>query len=95
MRSRPIERLLVALDDARRDGSPALDGLAAACAELTSMSGGAITVKTDGLPASGLGASSPWVAELEESQFTTGEGPGADAIARSQPVFLEDIGSRS
>jgi len=38
-----------------------------------------------------VAASDPWGRELEELQFTLGEGPGAEAFAEGGPVLVSDL----
>jgi hypothetical protein len=59
---------------------------------LSSIDGVAITLRTRTAgPEELFGASDPWAAQLDEAQFTTGEGPGADAHRVGSPIFVPDV----
>jgi hypothetical protein len=51
----------------------------------------AITVRADSRIQDLLAASTPWVASLEEIQYTLGEGPGVEAFATGGPVLVHDL----
>ena len=85
-------RVLAMLDDP----SMSVDGICAKCTtELPGLDGAAVVVVTN-LPARITRCVSDGSsAQLEESQFTLGEGPSVDAFARGHPVLVPDLTTRS
>lgn len=71
--------------------SPALAHAVTACTELLSAMGTSFAMTRNGGPLEPLLASSPRAAELDELQFTVGEGPSVDAIASGAPVLEADL----
>ena len=84
------EALTAAAVGAGRGGVVA-ERLCNACVELLDIDGATLTVMRDGATSGLLGASSPAGRELDELQYTTGEGPCLDAARGSLPVVVEDM----
>jgi GAF domain-containing protein len=79
--------------------APAAEGWAAAVcmaciSVLPGVDGAALTVRADAVQET-WGVSDEWVGELEQLQFTVGEGPGFEAFATSGPVLVPDLGADS
>jgi hypothetical protein len=53
----------------------------------------AISIRTVSRSQELVAASDPWARELEELQYTLGEGPGAAAFAEGGPVLVSDLES--
>jgi len=89
-----LKSMLVGLERDRVDGTSPGDGLCRAAVELLGVSGAAIMLRRADGPASSFGHTSEAVGEIEDLQFTLGEGPGIDAHASGRPVFepgLDDL----
>ncbi|TCC49692.1 ANTAR domain-containing protein [Kribbella capetownensis] len=86
-------RVWGAIDAAARiDGAlPSLRYAVSACADALSAVGAGLSMSPDGGPYEPLLATRPEVGELEELQFTLGQGPSADAIASGAPVLATDL----
>jgi hypothetical protein len=54
----------------------------------------ALTVRADGLQET-WGASDEWAEELEQLQYTVGEGPGFEAFATAGPVLVPDLAAEA
>lgn len=65
--------------------------LCAACVELLDVDGAALSVIYEGTLSRSVGASSPLSSELDELQFTLGEGPCLESAAGSVPVLVPDL----
>lgn len=72
-------------------GSRAADALCATCVSLFDMDGAAVSVVMDGAPSGTFGSSSETSRQMDEYQFTFGEGPCLDAVASRRPVLVADI----
>jgi ANTAR domain/GAF domain len=83
------ERFEAALGTAR--GAAAADRLCQACVDSLAVDGAAISLVLDGKPTGTFGCSSPASRELDELQFTFGEGPGLDAVAQAGPILVPDL----
>jgi hypothetical protein len=66
-----------------------------ACAELLAATGAGLSLAQGGTPREPLLASGPLAEELEELQFTLGEGPCMAATARRSPVLVPDLAGPS
>ena len=66
-----------------------------ACVVLLGATGAGLSVAHDGGPREPLLASGPRAEELEELQFTLGEGPCMDAAAGHSPVLVPDLAAAS
>jgi hypothetical protein len=74
------------------DGSSWAGGLCLVCvASLPSVDGASLTLRADSSAQELLAASDAWTAELEEIQYTLGEGPGVDAFTSGRPVMISDL----
>lgn len=83
------EQLLAAVDGKR--GVDAADRLCEACVALLDIDAAAISVVFDGANTGTLGASGPQARIYDELQFTLGEGPCIESIARRAPVLVSDL----
>ncbi len=83
------DELLEAMGERRRPG--AADRLCKACVELLGIDAVAISLVFDGSNVGTLGASTPKARKYDEEQFTYGEGPCLDAVARRGPVIVTDL----
>jgi ANTAR domain-containing protein/GAF domain-containing protein len=83
------ERFEAALGAAR--GAAAADRLCQACVELLAVDGAAISLVLEGKPTGTFGCNDPTSRELDEVQFTLGEGPGLDAVAQAMPILVPDL----
>lgn len=72
-------------------GREAADRLCGACVDLLGVDGAALSVIYDGTLSRSLGASSLISRELDELQFTFGEGPCLDAVSSAAPVLIPDL----
>lgn len=72
-------------------GREAADRLCGACVDLLGVDGAALSVIYDGAITRSLGASSLVSRELDELQFTFGEGPCIDAVSSAAPVLVPDL----
>ena len=75
------------------DVAAGLDRLCAAAASELRISGVALTLMTAGGAQAVAAASDEHSRELEEIQFSLGEGPGCDAFATGRPVLISDLES--
>lgn len=81
---------------ARREGTPAsLRHAVLACARSLGGAGAALSVGTAGIRGEPLLACGAIAGELEELQFTLGEGPCVDAAAGRGPVLVPDLADAS
>jgi hypothetical protein len=69
----------------------AADRLCEACVELLDIDGAAVSVIHQGAISRSLAASSSLSRELDELQFTLGEGPCLQSVAQSAPVLVADL----
>jgi hypothetical protein len=67
------------------------DRLCNACVEFLGVDGAAVSVIYDGVVSRSLGASGALSRELDEMQFTLGEGPCLEAVSGSGPVLMADL----
>ena len=65
--------------------------LCTACVELLDVDGAALSMIYDGVLSRSLGSSSPLSGELDELQFTFGEGPCLESASRAAPVLVADL----
>ncbi len=73
------------------DGTGLPAGLAAACVRSLPVSGVGLALMTDEGPAGTIAATDGAALELEELQFTLGEGPCVDASQTGRPVLQPDL----
>jgi hypothetical protein len=77
---------------ANGDGStPALTHAVTACAQLLSATGAGFAMTRDGGGLEPLLGSGPEAVDLDELQFTLGEGPSLDAVTMGSPVLEADL----
>ncbi len=72
-------------------GRVVADRLCGACVELLGVDEAALSVMYDGTLSRPFGASSAACRDLDELQFTLGEGPCWDALHSSAPVLVPDL----
>jgi GAF domain/ANTAR domain len=72
-------------------GGVVADRLCGACVELLGVDEAALSVMYDGTLSRPFGASSAACRELDELQFTLGDGPCWDALRSSAPVLVPDL----
>jgi hypothetical protein len=88
------ESVLAGLDlamAAGRTGLAAADALCHACVELIGVDGAAISLLYEGSSRGTFGSSGELGRQLDELQFTFGEGPCLEAVAGDRPVFIPDL----
>lgn len=83
------EQLIAAVNSER--GAVAANRLCEACVGLLGVDGAAISLIFDGASRGTLGASGPPARLYDELQFTFGEGPCLDTVARRSPVVAVDL----
>jgi GAF domain/ANTAR domain len=86
------------LGDAVADGDPAVsmaDRLCRACVQLLEVDGAAISVMLEGSSQGTIGSSGELSRQLDELQFTFGEGPCVDAVRLEVPVIAENLADPS
>lgn len=83
------EQLLAAVGGERR--LEAADRLCRACVTLLAVDAAAISLVFDGANAATLGSSGPLARIYDELQFTLGEGPCLESVARRAPVLVVDL----
>lgn len=83
------EQLRAAVDGRR--GTAAADRLCEACVALLDIDAAAISLIFDGASSATLGCSGEAARQYDELQFTLGEGPCLESIARQAPVLVVDL----
>ena len=86
--------MLAELDAAVTGGGGALaaaDRLCAACVRLLGVDGASVSLVHDGSSRGTFGSTGPLSRELDELQFTYGEGPCLDAVSRGGLVHSPDL----
>src|SRR5215470_3160346 len=77
---------------ARREGSAvSLRHAVNACASALAAAGVGLSISHHDVPREPVLASAPAAEELEELQFTLGQGPCVDAVAGRGPVLVPDL----
>jgi hypothetical protein len=84
-----LDQLVSAVGDDR--GVGAADRLCEACVGLLDVDGAALSLILDGTNTGTLGASGAPARLYDELQFTLGEGPCLDTVARGAPVLVTDL----
>lgn len=69
------------------------DALCTTCVDLFGVDGAAVSLVLDGTSTGTFGSSSPSSRQLDEYQFTYGEGPCLDAVATRESVLVPDLDS--
>jgi hypothetical protein len=85
-----IQDELLAAVDGRR-GVHAADSLCEACVLLFDIDAAAISLVFDGASSGTLGSSGAPARMYDELQFTLGEGPCLDSVARRAPILVVDL----
>jgi len=86
--------LRASLGEAMGSAEPALsmaDRLCAACVRLLEVDGASISLMLEGANQGTFGSSGELGQQLDEFQFTFGEGPCLDAVRWGGPVLVEDL----
>jgi hypothetical protein len=83
------QQLLDAVEGRR--GVDAANHLCEACVSLFNVDAAAISLVFDGANVGTLGSSSPSARKYDELQFTMGEGPCLESVARRAPVLVLDL----
>jgi hypothetical protein len=86
----PFHEQLLAAVDGRR-GVEAADSLCEACVVLFDIDAAAISLVFEGANSGTLGSSSEHARMYDELQFTLGEGPCLDSVARRTPILVVDL----
>ncbi len=84
-----LNQFVAAMGDER--GGGAADRLCQACVGLLDVDGAALSLIMDGAVSGTLGASGAQARLYDELQFTYGEGPCLDTVARRAPVLVVDL----
>jgi hypothetical protein len=95
MASRAVRKILSAVWAGSRGGVDLPDGLVRLCARTLPVSGVGLAVMTEEGPAGTVAASDGGALQLEELQFTLGEGPCVDASRTGRPVLVPDLAGTS
>ena len=91
MDSSAVEQILSAVRAGSRDGNDLPDFLVRLCARTLTVSGVGLALMTDDGPAGTVAASDAGALQLEELQFTLGQGPCVDASRTGRPVLAPDL----
>lgn len=86
------EQFAAALDGRAR-GRAVAQRLCGACVNLLDVDGAALSIMYDGVLSQSFAASNTLSGELDELQFTLGEGPCMDAVSSSAPAMMPDLNS--
>jgi hypothetical protein len=73
-------------------GTAVIDRLCEACVDLLEVDGAAVSVVQKGTSRGTFGSSGALSRQLDEFQFTYGEGPCLDAVSHGRPVLVSDLG---
>jgi hypothetical protein len=95
MGSRAVREILFAVRSASHDGADLADSLVRLCARSLPVSGVGLALMTDEGPAGTVAASDDGALELEELQFTLGQGPCVDASRTGRPVLVPELAGTS
>lgn len=91
MSSRAVTEILSAVRACARDGADLPDNLVRLCARTLPVSGAGLALMTDDGPAGTVAASDGGALQLEELQFTLGQGPCVDASRTGRPVLTPEL----
>jgi hypothetical protein len=91
MASSAVREILSAVWAASRGGADLPDSLVRMCARSLPVSGVGLALMTDEGPVGTVAASDGGALELEELQFTLGQGPCVDASRTGRPVLAPDL----
>jgi hypothetical protein len=95
MTSRAVREILSAVRAASSGGDGLTDSLVGLCARTLPVSGVGLALMTDEGPAGTVAASDGGALQLEELQFTLGQGPCVDASRTVRPVLVPDLAGTS
>jgi GAF domain/ANTAR domain len=95
MTSREVTEILSAVWSATRGGADLPDILVCLCARTLPVSGVGLALMTDDGPAGTVAASDRGALQLEELQFTLGQGPCVEASRTGHPVLAPDLAGTS
>ena len=95
MPSTAVREILSAVWAGSRDGADLPDGLVRLCARTLPVSGVGLALMTDEGPAGTVAASDAGALQLEELQFTLGQGPCVDASRTGRPVLAPNLADTS
>jgi hypothetical protein len=95
MESRAVRKILSAVRAGSSDGEDLPDRLVHLCARTLPVSGVGLALMTDDGPAGTVAASDVGALQLEELQFTLGQGPCVDASRTGRPVLAPDVAGTS
>src|SRR5665213_2030925 len=93
-----IAELRASLGGAMDSGDPTMsmaDRLCHACVDLLDVDGAAISLMLEGSSQGTFGSSDGLSRQLDEFQFTFGEGPCMDAVRDGGPVFAANIAAKT
>lgn len=90
-RDERLRRELGAAVNGAGNAQVAADRLCEACLGLLDVDGASISLTLDGTNRGTFGASSALGRQLDELQFTLGEGPCVDAVHEGMPVLVADL----
>jgi hypothetical protein len=91
MASRAVTEILSAVWATSRDGENLPDSLVRLCTRTLPVSGVGLALMTDEGPAGTVAGSDDGARQLEELQFTLGQGPCVDASRTGRPVLAPDL----
>ena len=95
MATRAVREILAAVRAGSPGGDGLPDGLVRLCARTLPVSGVGLALMTDEGPAGTVAASDGGALQLEELQFTLGQGPCVDASRTGRPVLAPDLAGTS
>ena len=95
MTSRAVRDILSAVWAASPGGDGLPDSLVGLCARTLPVSGVGLALMTEDGPAGTVAASDSGALQLEELQFTLGQGPCVDASRTGRPVLVPDLAATS
>jgi len=95
MSSEAVRDILSTVRAFSRDGENLPDTLVRLCARTVPVSGVGVALMTDDGPAGTVAASDGGARQLEELQFTLGQGPCVDASCTGRPVLAPDLARTS
>src|SRR4051812_38581315 len=95
MTSTAVAEILSAVRADARDNDALPDSLVRLCARRLPVTGVGLALMTDEGPAGTVAASDAGAMQLEELQFTLGQGPCVDASRTGRPVLAPDLASTS
>jgi GAF domain-containing protein len=95
MASKAVTEILAAVRAGSSSGDGLPDGLVRLCARTLAVSGVGLALMTDEGPAGTVAASDDGALQLEELQFSLGQGPCVDASRTGRPILVPDLAATS